>query len=183
MPTDSGDPEAVLDALNAVGIDFSVAKNALLNSLGNPEFTPYPAIAQALLRLLGAKPLQRPVFIDVIVGFYESSPGNPSPRRIEDVDMELLKRTILDGFNERYGEQISDFDSLLKPVVITPSIDPEAVLDALNAAGVDFSVARNALLNWLGNAQFTPYPAIAQALLQLLGNRPLRRSVFIDVIV
>jgi hypothetical protein len=108
-------PEAVLDGLNAVGIDFSVARNDLLEWLGNPEFTPYPAIAQALLQLLGGRALQRPVFIDVIVGFYEQSPGNPSPHRVEDVDTELLKRAVLDGFNERYGQQVTDFKSLLAP--------------------------------------------------------------------
>lgn len=108
-------PEAVLDALTAVGIDFSVSRSDLLDWLGNPEFTEYPAFAAALLQLLGGQGLQRPVFIDVIVGFYEQSPGNPSPRRVEGVDTELLKQATLDGSNERYGEQATEFAALLKP--------------------------------------------------------------------
>ncbi len=118
-------PEAVLDALNTVGIDFSVARNDVLEWLGDPEFTEYPAFAAALLRLLGRRSLQRPVFIDVIVGFYEQSAGNPSPRLVEDVDTGLLERAVLDGFNERYGEQITDFESVLRPAVTLFSGIPE----------------------------------------------------------
>ncbi|MBF6339727.1 hypothetical protein IU450_28110 [Nocardia abscessus] len=115
MPSDFGDPESVIEALNAVGIDFSVAKIALLDWLGNRSSTPFPAIAEALLQLLGARALPRPVAIDVIVFKYEQAPGNPSPRRVEDVDMELLKWVILAAFNERYGEQSTDFESLCSP--------------------------------------------------------------------
>ncbi|MFG1932658.1 hypothetical protein ACGFK1_18745 [Mycobacterium sp. NPDC048908] len=117
--------EALLDALTAVGIDFSVARDDLLEWLGNPEFTEYPAFATALLRLLRGHALRQPVFIDVIVGFYEQSPGNPSPRRAEDVDTELLKQAILDGFNERYDQQVTDFTALLKPSVTLFSGMPE----------------------------------------------------------
>src|SRR5690242_1841387 len=117
--------EALLDALTVVGIDFSVARDDLLEWLGNPEFTEYPAFATALLRLLRGHALRQPVFIDVIVGFYEQFPGNPSPRRAEDVDTELLKQAILDGFNERYDQQVTDFAALLKPSVTLFSGMPE----------------------------------------------------------
>ncbi|MBF6339726.1 hypothetical protein IU450_28105 [Nocardia abscessus] len=128
MPPDFGDPESVIEALNAVGIDHSVHKIALLDWLGNASSTPFPAIAEALLQLLGARALARPVYIDVIVFKYEDSPGNPSPRRVEDVDMELLKWAILAAFNERYGKQITDFESLLQPQSPSgPDLPPQPI--------------------------------------------------------
>ncbi|MGW7674491.1 hypothetical protein ACWGJX_46875 [Streptomyces sp. NPDC054775] len=42
---------AVIEALAAMGIDFSVPEQDLRGWLANPEFAPYPAIAQALLSL------------------------------------------------------------------------------------------------------------------------------------
>ena len=47
---------------------------------GDPVGTPYPALAQALLTLIGDQKLASPVFIDVIRGFYEEDLGQPSPR-------------------------------------------------------------------------------------------------------
>lgn len=125
MPNNA-EAEAVIQALDAVGIDFSVPKSVLISFLNNPEFTPYPAMAQALLALLGARGLKRPVFIDVIVFNYEHSPGEPSPRRVEDVVTSLLQSTILEGFNERYGEEHIDFQTLLKP-----QTEPEPPLQTL----------------------------------------------------
>lgn len=106
------DPDSVISALTAVGVDFSIDRASLVDFLGN-EFTSYPAIAAALLRLLTPPGLRRPVFIDVIDFNYEASPGNPSPRRVEDVDFAILEKAVLDGFNNRYGEQNGDFQQLL----------------------------------------------------------------------
>ena len=55
-------------------------------------------------------------------------------------------------------------------------------VQALNDIGVDFSVNEVELRGWLNNP-FTPYPAIAEALFKILGNKRLRQPVFIDVIV
>lgn len=112
----AADPDAVIEALNNVGVDFSVPRPALVDFLGNEEFTPYPAMAEALLKLLNGRALRLPVFIDVIVFNYEHSPGDPSPRRLEDVDFDVLKGAVIEGFNNRHGEQNADFDSLLKPL-------------------------------------------------------------------
>ncbi|MEU1428171.1 hypothetical protein ABZ412_13955 [Nocardia sp. NPDC005746] len=103
----------LLDRLGADGIDFSVPEAELTDWLDDPEFTPYPAMAEALLKLLDGNRLRRPVFLDVIVFNYENSPGNPSPRRVEDVDMRVLKAAVVDGSNTRYGEAGSDFGELL----------------------------------------------------------------------
>jgi hypothetical protein len=107
----------VLERLAAAGIDFSVLEADLTGWLNDPEFTPYPALAEALLRLLEGKSLRAPVFIDVIVFNYEHSPGNPSPRKVEDVDFGVLERAVLAGSNERYGETTSDLAELVMPRV------------------------------------------------------------------
>ncbi|MGE0211423.1 MAG: hypothetical protein AB7S41_06985 [Parvibaculaceae bacterium] len=125
MPTGS-DPAAVITALDKVGVDFSVDRSDLLDWLGNPEFTPYPAIAQAIFKLLNGRVLRNPVFMDVIVFNYEHSPGSPSPRRVEDVDLRLLEAAILEGFNNRYGEQNTDFQTITKPA--PPSLQTLALV-------------------------------------------------------
>jgi hypothetical protein len=123
----------MLGALAAAGIDFSVPEADLTDWLNNPEFTPYPALAEALLTLLGGQRLRRLVFLDVIVFNYEHSPGNPSPRTVEDVDVAVLEAAVLEGSNNRYGEAVSDFRDLL--LVEGGSVQfPNVRLDRLNGA-------------------------------------------------
>ena len=129
------EPEAVLRALGDVGVDFSVPRSVILDFLGNAEFTPYPALGAALLKLLGGRGLRRPVFLDVIVFNYEHSPGEPSPRRIEDVDVRLLEAAILEGFNNRYGEENTDFRTLLRPPNAPPVPPVPPQLLALKVEG------------------------------------------------
>jgi len=124
---------AMLVALAAGGIDFSVPEADLTDWLNNPEFTPYPAIAEALLKLLGGSRLRRPVYLDVIAFNYEHPAGRPSPRKVEDVNLAVLEAAVLEGSNERYGEAVSSFSELLL-------IDTDAArlsnvrLDAVNEA-------------------------------------------------
>ncbi|MFF6994412.1 hypothetical protein ACFY93_05555 [Streptomyces sp. NPDC008313] len=134
MPDDT-DAEVVIRALAEVGVDFSIPKSALVDFLGNAEFTPYPAMSAALLRTLDSRKLKRPVFLDVIVFNYEHSPGEPSPRRIEDVDTDTLEAAVLEGFNNRYAQQESAFSGLLKPLdVPQPPVQPPQTL-AMAAEG------------------------------------------------
>jgi hypothetical protein len=102
-----------LSTLRDKGIDFSVPESDLLDWLNNPDFTPYPAISQAMLNLLGIKRLRKPVHLDVIVFNYEETPGVTSPRKVEDVDLAVLRKVVIDSYNERYGEGVTDFQSLL----------------------------------------------------------------------
>ncbi|MGW4531171.1 hypothetical protein ACWEOI_09495 [Nocardia sp. NPDC004340] len=104
---------SMLDRLGADSIDFSVPEVELTDWLGNPDFTPYPALAGALLKLLDGNQLRRPVYLDVIVFNYEQTPGIASPRRVEDVDMHVLETAVVDGSNDRYGEVVSNFGELL----------------------------------------------------------------------
>ena len=90
-------PADLLTALQEVGVDFSVPEAELRDFLSNAEFTPYPAMAQALLALLRPRPLRQPVPIDVIVSNYEQTPGAASPRKVGDVNENVLKKAIPRG--------------------------------------------------------------------------------------
>jgi hypothetical protein len=105
----------MVERLDVVGVDYSVPEADLTDWLNNPEFTPYPALADSLLNLLDGRRLRRPVYIDVIAFNYENSPGNPSPRRVEDVDVGVLEAAIVEGSNNRYGEAVASLQELLTP--------------------------------------------------------------------
>jgi hypothetical protein len=92
-----------LHALAGVGITFSVPESDLREWLANPEFTPYPALSAVLLTELVGRRLKRPVDLDVIVFNYEHSPGEPSPRKTADVDVEVLTAAILESYNSQHG--------------------------------------------------------------------------------
>jgi hypothetical protein len=96
------------------GIDYSVPEADLKQWLGDREFTPYPAFAEALLIVLDGKRLIQPVYLDVIVFKYEQAANGASPRDISEVDFGLLRDAVVQAYNERYGETVEDFDSLLQ---------------------------------------------------------------------
>ena len=108
----STDTDTVIQQLADVGVDYTVPRGQMVRWLNNAH-TPYPSLAEALVDLLGDGGLQRPVAIDVIAFNYEELA--PRPRRLEEVDFDILKTAVLGSFNERYGEQNTDFESLLKP--------------------------------------------------------------------
>ncbi|MGW7530371.1 hypothetical protein [Streptomyces sp. NPDC054783] len=105
-------PADIIKALGKIGVDFSVAEADLLDWLANPLFTPYPAISQALI--LQGWSFKAPVFLDVVVWNYEHAPGATSPRRVEDVNRDILKAAVLEGWNIRNGTQVTDFEQVLK---------------------------------------------------------------------
>ncbi|MFF5020281.1 hypothetical protein [Streptomyces sp. NPDC001165] len=102
-----------VQALAAIGVDFSVPETELRGWLANADDTPYPAIAQALLGW--GRRLKAPVFLDVIVWNYEHTPGVTSPRAIADVRANVLKAAILEGSNKRYGTQATTVEQLFAP--------------------------------------------------------------------
>ncbi len=117
LNTDQNGPmlaPAVLRALGVMGVDFSVPEGELKEWLANPLFTPYPAMAQALL-LLGRK-LKAPVFLDVITHNYENTTGVTSPRTVAGVRLDRLKAAILEASNVRHGTNVGDFEQLLVPI-------------------------------------------------------------------
>ena len=102
-----------LAALRGVNVDFSVAESDLRDWLSNPDFTPYPAISQAIFGRFRGRRLRAPVFVDVIAFNYEHTPGVASPRRLADVRMDVLDRAVVEGFNIRHGEGEVGLDDLL----------------------------------------------------------------------
>ncbi len=113
LSTPSLSTDDMLAALRSVRIDFSVPEGEVRNWLGNPEFTPYPAIANALLRLLHNRPLRREVFIDVIAFNYEHTPGIQSPRKVEDVNVTVLQAAIIEGYNNRHGASATNLAEII----------------------------------------------------------------------
>jgi hypothetical protein len=150
------DPEASIRSLNDVGVDFSIPRESLLSFLRNQDFTPYPALTTALLMLLADRGLRRPVFLDVIVFNYEHSPGVRSPRLIEDVDFAVLKAAVIEGFNNRHGEQVANF-----PDVLTPSDGtqpPGVVIDSAMHKGHRIErIARGAEIELALDGVAVPY--------------------------
>jgi len=106
--------EEVLPILRESGIDFSVPRADIIDFLNNSEFTPYPAIADALLQLTEARPLRCFVPIDVIVFNYENTPGVKSPRERADVNVNLLRKNVVDGYNNQHGTTYRSFENLLR---------------------------------------------------------------------
>ncbi|ADP81368.1 hypothetical protein [Pseudofrankia inefficax] len=104
-------PADVVVALATMGVDFSVTEAELRGWLANPLFTPYPAVAQALL--LQGWSLKAPVYLDVIVWNYEHTPGVTSPRKAAEVNPDILKAAVLQGWNVRYGTEVTDFGQIL----------------------------------------------------------------------
>jgi hypothetical protein len=49
----------------------------------------------------------------VIVRNYEHGPGATSPRSVAGVDVSRLRAAVLEGYNERYGEAVADFQTLV----------------------------------------------------------------------
>ena len=106
----------VVQGLAAMGVDVTLSETEapqLPEWLANPDFTPYPAIAQALLGL--GRKLKAPVSIDVITFNYEAASGLSSPRRVDEVLGPALAAAILAGYNERYGASVSSFEEILVP--------------------------------------------------------------------
>ncbi|MEN3616114.1 hypothetical protein AAH979_42445 [Plantactinospora sp. ZYX-F-223] len=114
-PEQNGPPlaPAVIRALGRCGVDFSVSETELHDWLANPEYTPYPAISQALL--LSGWRLKAPVFLDVIVWNYERTRRVTSPRTVADMRTDVLKAAILEGSNSRHGTWVTNFEQLLQP--------------------------------------------------------------------
>jgi hypothetical protein len=112
--TDS-DPGELIRTLNAAGIDTTLPRgnDELREYLANSEYTPYPAIAQALLDAIGTQRLRQPVAIDAIEFSYGVLAGAPAPNRADLIDVGVLKKAVVEEYNSRYGGEVADFQSLL----------------------------------------------------------------------
>ena len=109
------DPDQLIRTLAAAGIDTTLPRgnDELREYLANPEYTPYPAIAQALLNAIGTQKLRQPVAIDSIEFSYEVLAGAPPPNRADLINVDVLKKAVVLEYNSRYGGEVADFQSLL----------------------------------------------------------------------
>ena len=98
-------PDQTMAALAALNIMTSMGVPYLLDYLGDPQYTEYPAMAQALLTLLAGRRLAQFIYIDVIVGYYEGAPylNLPAPRTVGDVHVDALQTAVVDAYNENWG--------------------------------------------------------------------------------
>jgi hypothetical protein len=110
-----GDSAELVRTLAAAGIDTTLPGGdaKLAEYLANSRFTPYAAVAQALLDAIGTQQLRQPVAIDSIVWEYGVLAGTPPPNRVELVDVTVLEKAVVEEFNNRYGGRFDDFASLL----------------------------------------------------------------------
>jgi molecular chaperone DnaK (HSP70) len=113
----AGDPGQLIRTLNAAGIDTTLPRgnDELSEYLANPEYTPYPAVAQALLDAIGTQQLRQPVAIDAVVSSYEVLAGAPPPNRADQINADVLKKSVVEEYNSRYGGEAANFQSLLVP--------------------------------------------------------------------
>jgi predicted outer membrane repeat protein len=102
-PPPASHPSALLMRLLAARIDYSDPQQTVEEWLADPQYTPYPAIANALFSLLNGKALVCPVFIDVISDNYQKLAGGASPRQASQVRPDLLATAVVEGFNKRHG--------------------------------------------------------------------------------
>jgi hypothetical protein len=109
------DQGTLIRTLAAAGVDTSLpgGNTELATYLANSEYTPYPAVASALLDAIGTEQLRRPVAIDAIIWDYEVLAGSPPPNRADLVDADVLKKAVVEEYVSRYGGQVPAFDSLL----------------------------------------------------------------------
>jgi len=104
----------VLISLRQAGVDYSVSETQIRDWLGN-RATPYPAVADALLKLLKAKPLRKPVYLDVVVWNYTHANGGSGDDAITSgINVDTLKKAVMAANHSRYGGEASTFESLLR---------------------------------------------------------------------
>jgi hypothetical protein len=101
----------MLRTLSAVGVDFSVSESDIGKWLVDVT-TPYPKMADALLRLLGTRRLRRPVYLDVIV--YNYGHTSASVDDDSEVDTHRLSAALLESYRSRYGESHSNVDEITR---------------------------------------------------------------------
>ena len=104
----------VLISLRQAGVEYSVSETQIRDWLGN-RATPYPAVADALLKLLKAKPLRKPVYLDVVVWNYTHANGGSGDHAITSgINVDTLKKAVMAANHSRYGGEASTFESLLR---------------------------------------------------------------------
>jgi hypothetical protein len=101
-------------SLASVNIDFSDA--TLRDELDN-SFSPYRQFAEGCLKLLDYQRLKKKVYFDVIFWNYTEELGGKIETNSDDGDLdeEILKAAIIQGYNTRNGSNAESFEEILEP--------------------------------------------------------------------
>lgn len=100
-------------SLASVNIDFSEA--TLRDQLDN-SFSQYPQFAEGCLKLLDYHRLKKKVYFDVIFWNYKELGGTiETDSNNGNLDEEILKAAILEGYNTRNGSGAVSFEEILEP--------------------------------------------------------------------
>lgn len=103
-------PDQTMAALAALNVITSMGVPNLLDYLGDPQYTEYPAIAEVLFTLLAGRRVTQIVYIDVIAYHYEQ--GHPKPFTVAAVDVNALQAATIAAYNENWGAHLTDFSQL-----------------------------------------------------------------------
>lgn len=106
--------QELLEALQVVNIDYSLSKSQILDWLGNP-YSQYPQFTKGTLKLLGSQRLKNKVYLDVIFYNYKELGGKVVYNSLDgSLDLEILKKAIVEGYKTRNGISVSSFEDIVE---------------------------------------------------------------------
>lgn len=109
--------QALLAALKAANIHYSVSEAQILSWLGNPG-AEYLQVAQGCLTLLNQQRLKNRADLDVIVYGYKKVSGLPVEESLplnHAVNLEKLKSAIVIAYNDRHSPSAQSFAEIVEP--------------------------------------------------------------------
>lgn len=112
-----------------------------------------------------------------------ASPSNlfPDPGSLRTA--RSLVHRVQTGASETDASGASTEAGTVHVPAATPSLGTDDILVRLKALNISYSVPESDLREWLANPDYTPYPAVAWGLIDLLHDRRLINAVDLDVIV
>ena len=107
--------QGLLQALQAINIDYSVTESQILDWLGN-SYSLYPQFAKGILKLFDGVRLKNKVYLDVIFYNYEELGGKVVFNSLDgSLDLNILKKAIVEGYEIRNGISVSSFEDIAVP--------------------------------------------------------------------
>ena len=106
--------EGLLQALQAINIDYSVTESQILDWLGNP-YSLYPQFAKGTLKLFDGLRLKNKVYLDVIFYNYKKLGGKVVFNSLDgSLDLNILKKAIVEGYKIRDSISVSSFEDIVE---------------------------------------------------------------------
>ncbi|MEH2453193.1 hypothetical protein [Nostoc sp.] len=106
--------QGLLQALQAINIDYSLTEFQILDWLGN-SYSLYPQFAKGILKFLDTQQLKNKVYLDVIFYNYKELGGKVVSNSLDgSLDSEILKKAIVEGYETRNGISVLSFEDIVK---------------------------------------------------------------------